>query len=43
MNSFDYSLARLRFENAENDVIKSKYDYFFKAKVLEFYFGISLH
>jgi outer membrane protein len=43
MNSFDYSLARLRFENAENDVIKSKYDYFFKAKVLEFYFGITPH
>ncbi|MEI6864464.1 TolC family protein [Flavicella sp.] len=42
MNSFDYSLARLSFENAENDVIKSKYDYFFKARVLEFYFGISL-
>ncbi|WP_366144921.1 TolC family protein [Flavicella sp.] len=43
MNSFDYSLARLRFENAENDVIRSKYDYFFKAKVLEFYFGIPLY
>lgn len=43
MNSFDYSLARLRYENAENDVIKSKYDYFFKAKVLEFYFGIPLY
>ena len=43
MNSFDYSSARLRFENAENDVIKAKYDYFFKSKVLEFYFGISLH
>ena len=43
MNSFDYSLARIRYENAENDVIKAKYDYFFKAKVLEFYFGIPLH
>lgn len=43
MNSFDYSLARLRYENAENDVIRSKYDYFFKAKVLEFYFGIPLY
>lgn len=43
MNSFDYSLARLRYENAENDVIKAKYDYYFKAKVLEFYFGIPLH
>lgn len=43
INSFDYSLARIRFENAENDVIKSKYDYFFKAKVLEFYFGIPIH
>lgn len=43
MNSFDYSLAKLRYENSENDVIRSKYDYFFKAKVLEFYFGIPLY
>jgi outer membrane protein len=43
INSFDYSLARIRFENSENDVITAKYDYYFKAKVLEFYFGISLN
>ncbi len=43
LNSFDFSLARVRFENAENDVIKAKYDYFFKAKVLEFYFGMPLY
>lgn len=43
MNSFDYSLARSRYENAENEVIRSKYDYFFKAKVLEFYFGMPLY
>lgn len=42
MNSFDYTLAKTRFENAENEVIQAKYDYFFKAKVLEFYFGLPL-
>ncbi len=42
MNSFDFSQAKTRFETAENNVIRAKYDYFFKVKVLEFYFGIPL-
>ncbi len=42
MNSFDYSQAQQRMEAAESDVIRTKYDYIFKLKVLEFYFGIPL-
>jgi len=43
MNSFDFSQSKTRFETAENEVIRAKYDYFFKVKVLEFYFGIPLN
>lgn len=43
MNSFDYSLAKIRFENSQNELIRAKYDYFFKAKVLEYYFGIPIN
>ncbi|WP_340075326.1 TolC family protein [Leptobacterium sp. I13] len=42
MNSFDFSQAQSRVENAEADVIRTKYDYIFKLKVLEFYFGIPI-
>lgn len=30
------------FDNAQSEVIRSKYDYIFKLKVLEFYFGIQV-
>jgi outer membrane protein len=42
MNSFDYMQAKNNFENAEADLIRAKYDYIFKTKILEFYFGIPL-
>ena len=40
LNSFDFQQAKTRLEMSENDLIQAKYDFFFKAKVLEFYFGI---
>jgi outer membrane protein len=40
MNSFDYSQAQARVDNAEADVIRTKYDYIFRIKILEFYFGL---
>ena len=40
VNSFEYSQAKQRFELAQSEVIRTKYDYIFKLKVLEFYFGI---
>ena len=42
MNSFDFSQAQARVDNAEADVIRTKYDYIFRLKVLEFYFGIPI-
>ncbi|NAS13800.1 TolC family protein [Poritiphilus flavus] len=42
MNAFDFSQAQSRLDNAEADVIRTKYDYIFRLKILEFYFGIPL-
>ncbi|MGB0376624.1 MAG: TolC family protein [Flavobacteriaceae bacterium] len=42
MNSFDYVQAKQRFETAVSDLVRAKYDYVFKLKVLEFYFGIPI-
>jgi outer membrane protein len=42
-NAFDFSQATLALENAQSEVIRTKYDYIFRTKILEFYFGISLY
>lgn len=42
MNAFDFSQAQSRVENAEANVIRTKYDYIFRLKILEFYFGIPI-
>ena len=42
MNSFDFSQASFAFENAQSEVLRTKYDYIFRTKILEFYFGIPL-
>ncbi|PRX52448.1 TolC family protein [Salegentibacter salegens] len=39
-NAFDFSQAKLRYENAQSEVLRTKYDYIFKLKVLELYFGV---
>ncbi|MDX1469885.1 MAG: TolC family protein [Flavobacteriaceae bacterium] len=41
-NAFDYNQSKIQYENAQSDVIRTKYDYIFKLKVLEFYFGIPI-
>lgn len=38
LNSFDYSQSLLAYENAQSEVLRTKYDYIFKIKLLEFYF-----
>ncbi len=43
INSFEFSQALLRHENAQSEVIRTKYDYIFKLKLLELYFGIPLY
>ncbi len=42
MNSFDFTQAQTLLTNAQSDVIRTKYDYLFKIKILEFYFGIPI-
>lgn len=41
-NAFDFSQAKFNLENAEIEVVRAKYDYIFKLKVLELYFGIPI-
>ena len=40
LNTINYFQAQQLFETAQSELIKAKYDYIFKIKVLEFYFGI---
>ena len=42
MNSFDFSQAQSRVDNAEADVVRTKYNYIFRLKILEFFFGIPI-
>ena len=39
MNTFNFLQAQQSYETAQSELIKTKYDYIFKLKVLEFYFG----
>jgi outer membrane protein len=39
-NAFEFSEAKLRYENSQSEVLRTKYDYIFKLKVLELYFGV---
>jgi outer membrane protein len=42
MNAFDYNQAQTLYINAQSEVIRAKYDYIFRVKVVEFYFGIPI-
>ena len=41
-NAFDFSQSRAAYENAQSDVVRTKYDYIFRLKILEFYFGLPI-
>jgi outer membrane protein len=38
-NAFDLSQSKTRLTNAQNQMIQAKYDYIFRIKVLELFFG----
>jgi len=40
INYFDFNQTKNNLVNAQSQLIQSKYDYMFKLKVLEFYFGV---
>jgi outer membrane protein len=42
LNTFDFVQSKQRYETALSDEIRAKYDYIFKLKVLEFYFGVPI-
>lgn len=42
MNSFDFNQAQTLYLNAQSEVLRTKYDYIFKLKLVEFYFGIPM-
>ena len=42
MNAFNFSQAQSRLDDAAANVIRTKYDYIFRLKILEFFYGIPL-
>ena len=42
MNSFDFTQSQTLLTNAQSDIIRTKYEYLFRIKILEFYFGIPI-
>ncbi|MDO6852518.1 TolC family protein [Cellulophaga lytica] len=40
MNAFDFSQSQSRLDNAAIDVVNAKYNYIFRIKILEIYYGI---
>jgi len=42
INIFDLNQAQTLAVNAQSEVLRTKYDYIFKLKILEFYFGIPI-
>ena len=40
--SFDYNQAQTLLVNTKSDLLRTKYDYLFRTRILEFYFGIPL-
>lgn len=43
INSFEYNQQQTLLVNAQSDVLRNKYDFIFKTKILEFYYGIQLY
>lgn len=41
-NAFDFNQSRTAYENSQSDVVRTKYDYIFRIKILEFYFGLPI-
>lgn len=42
MNSLEYDQSKTRLTNVQSELLRAKYDYLFKTKVLDFYRGIPL-
>ena len=42
LNAFDFGQSQARLDDARASVIRSKYNYIFRLKILEFYFGLPI-
>lgn len=42
MNAFDLNQSLVLLTNAQSEVLRTKFDYIFRTKILEFYFGIPI-
>lgn len=42
-NAFDFSQSKMRLDNAKIELNRAKFEYIFRLKVLELYFGVSPH
>ncbi len=42
MNAFDINQSQTLYVNAQSEVLRTKYDYIFRTKIVEFYFGIPI-
>lgn len=42
ISAFELGNAQTMLVNAQTEVVRSKYDYIFRMKILEFYFGVNL-
>ena len=40
LNSFDYSQIKNRLVQANSDLLRAKYDFIFRVKLLEYYYGV---
>ena len=40
LNTFNFLQAKKSYEDAQSKIVKTKYDYIFKLKILEFYYGV---
>ena len=42
MNTFDFNQAQSLYATAQSEVLRTKYDYIFRTKIIEFYFGLPI-
>ena len=43
INSYNFNQEQTLLSNSQSEVLRAKYDYIFKIKLLEFYFGIPIY
>jgi len=43
MNSFEYSQIKNMLLKAQSDFLRAKYEYIFRVKLLEFYYGVPVN